>query len=185
MGRLKQVLPFGGATLVQRAIQQASKAEFNPIIVVVGAEADTVRAVIAAQPVDIVYNQYWKRGMGSSVAAGVRRLQEAATDSAAVAILLADQPLVTGDHLTVMRTLLHTGGAAIVAAGYNGTIGVPALFKRSLFSTLAALPPEAGARHILRESGVSVTSFPLPQAGIDIDTPEDFAALKLEDATSY
>lgn len=178
MGKLKQLLPFSGGTLVQHAIQQARKAEFDPIIVVVGAEAEAVRAAIATQPIEIVYNEDWELGMGGSVAAGVRRLQEASTDSAAVAILLADQPLVTAIHLSAMRTLLHTEKASIVAAAYNETIGVPALFKRALFPVLASLEPEAGARHILRDSAFRVAEFPLPEAGTDIDTPEDFAALQ-------
>jgi molybdenum cofactor cytidylyltransferase len=94
-----------------------------------------------------------------------------------VAILLTDQPLVTAEHLRAMRNLLHTSAGGIVAAEYNGTIGVPALFRRTLFPILAALPPESGARHLLRESGVEVTRFPLPEAGTDVDTPEDFAGL--------
>ena len=76
-----------------------------------------------------------------------------------------------------MRRLLYTGTAPIVAAEYSATIGVPALFKRELFGTLAVLAPDAGARHLLRDSGFAVTAFPLPEAAMDIDTPEDFEAL--------
>ncbi len=145
---------------------------------VVGAEAEAVRASIAAQAVEVVQNQNWESGMGSSVSAGVRQLQQSGADSAAVAILLPDQPLVTTDHLVRMRRLLHTEQAQIIAARYSCTLGVPAFFKRSLFSALASLPPQAGARHLLRDSGALVTEFPLPEAATDIDTPEDFAALE-------
>lgn len=177
MGKLKQLLPYDGRTFVAHAIQQAVGAGFGPIVVVVGAEADAVRAAIAAQPVEIAQNESWRQGMGSSVAAGVQQLQEITPHAAAVAILLADQPLVTAEHLREMRTRLYTAEAPIVAAEYNDTLGVPALFRRELFGTLASLPPQAGARHILRESGFAVTPFPLPQAAQDIDTPEDLAAL--------
>lgn len=178
MGKLKQLLPYRGRTLVEHSIQQAVEAGFHPIIVVVGAEADAVRRAIAAQPIEIVQNQQWQSGMGSSIAAGIRQLKESGAESAAVAIVLGDQPLVTAEHLAAMRTLLHTRENPVVAAQYQRTIGVPALFKRELFSMLASLPPEAGARHLLRTSVVRVTEFPLPEAAVDIDTPADFGALE-------
>lgn len=183
MGKLKQLLPYGKRTFVAHAVQQAIDAGFAPVVVVVGAEALAVRAAVAAQPVEIAQNERWQLGMGSSIAVGMQRLQEESAHSAAVAILLADQPLVTADHLGQMRRLLYVERPPIVAAEYNGTLGVPALFRRELFVTLAGLPPEAGARHLLRESGFPVTAFPLPEAAMDIDTPEDFAALSGE-ATS-
>ena len=178
MGKLKQLLPFRGRTLVEHSIRQAIETGFHPIMVVVGAEAEAVRSAIATQPVEIVQNEQWQSGMGSSVRAGIRQLQRSAAESAAVAILLPDQPLVTAEHLAAMRNLLHTREHPVVAAQYEGTIGVPALFKRELFSMLASLPAEAGARHLLRNTALGVTEFPLPEAALDIDTPADFAALE-------
>lgn len=178
MGTLKQLLRYRNRTLIEHTIRQAMDAGFAPVIVVVGAEAEAVRASIAALPVEIVQNDAWQLGMGSSIVAGMRVLQDAGADSAAVAILLADQPLVTADHLSHMRTLLHTANALVVAAEYSGAIGVPALFKRDMFAVLAGLEPEAGARHVLRDSGIDVTPFPLAEAAIDLDTPDDFAAFQ-------
>jgi molybdenum cofactor cytidylyltransferase len=170
MGQLKQLLPYRGKTLVEHAVEQALAAAFDPVIVVVGAEADSVRAALAAQPVLVVENSLWHMGMGSSIAAGVGVLPEVRT----VAILLADQPLVEARHLREMEALLDTSDALAVAAQYNGTLGVPALFKRELFEELRSLDPATGARSLLRAQAVP---FPLPEAAMDIDTPEDFAKL--------
>jgi len=178
MGRLKQLLPFKGRPLVTHAIDQARKAQLGPIIVVVGAEASSVQTVIASQPVDVVHNPYWATGMGSSLAAGVKRLQEMDGNWAGVAVLLADQPLVDAEHLSTMRALLTSQSAPIIAAEYNGTVGVPAFFRREMLPQLAVVAPEVGARAILRESGKAVYAFPLPEGAIDVDTPEDFAALE-------
>ncbi len=184
MGTLKQLLRYGNRTLIEHTIRQAMEAGFAPVIVVVGAESEAVRASIATLPVEIVQNDVWQLGMGSSIVAGMRSLQQAGTESAAVAILLADQPLVTANHLTEMRQLLHTAKAPAIAAEYSGTIGVPALFKRDLFAVLASLKPEAGARHLLRDSGIEVMPFPLAEAAIDLDTPDDFAALQSKSQTT-
>lgn len=176
MGSLKQLLTIGKKTLVEHAVAEALEAAFDPIIVVVGSESDSVRSTLAVQPVTIVENRQWQSGMGSSVAAGVRHLQTLDTNSAAVAILLADQPLVKARHLRAMRDQFSQAGAGILAAHYNDTLGVPAIFKRSLFTALTALDPATGARSLLRDPAQQVIAFDLPEAAVDIDTPEDFAA---------
>ena len=171
MGKLKQLLPYCGKTLVEHAVEQALAAGFYPVIVVVGAEADSVRAVLSGRPVVVIENSLWHLGMGSSIAAGMGALLEAQ----AVAILLADQPLVEARHLREMQALLDSADTPVVAAQYNGTLGVPALFKCELFEALRSLDPASGARALLHERA---TPFPLPEAAMDIDTPEDFAALR-------
>lgn len=175
MGQAKQLLPLGSGTLLSRAIDTALEAGLDPVIVVVGANADAVQSAIAAKRVEIVRNTLWHTGMGSSIAAGVRHHQGLEADSAAVAILLADQPLVTADHLKQMRRVLLDSGALTVAAEYNRTVGVPAFFRRQLLPRLAALSGEGGAKPLLRDT--ATVRFPLPEAATDIDTPEDFAHL--------
>jgi molybdenum cofactor cytidylyltransferase len=175
MGRAKQLIPFGEGTLVGHAIDTALEAGFAPVIVVVGAQANLVQAAIAAKPVEIAHNSAWQSGMGSSIAAGVRHHQQLQAESAAIAILLADQPLVTANHLLEMKRLLLRSGAPAVAAEYNGTMGVPALFRRALLPQLGALAGEGGAKTLLRDP--HTVRFDLPEAGTDIDTPDDLAAL--------
>ena len=170
MGRLKQLLPYGGSTLVEHAAEQALAAGFDPVVIVVGAEAASVRAALAARPVQVVENSSWHLGMGSSIQAGLGVLLEAE----AVCILLADQPYIEARHLREMQTLLEGSTALAVAAEYDGTLGVPAFFLRELFRELQSLEPATGARALLRRYAVA---YPLPEAGIDIDTPEDFAKL--------
>ncbi len=183
MGRLKQLLSFDGQTFINRAISTARQANFSPVIVVVGAEAESVQAAVASQRVSIVQNTHWREGMGSSISAGIRHLQQEQTDAAAVAILLADQPLINAEHLDRMRTEFHRSGAAIVAAQYSSTLGVPAIFQRGLWGTLATLPPDSGARRLFADPSLKIQAFPLPQAATDIDTPEDLAALQSREAS--
>lgn len=177
MGRLKQLLPYRGGTLLGHAIDQAIGAGFEPIVVVIGARAEAVRGAIPGDRVDVVENESWQSGMGSSISAGMRRLREPNAAMASIAILLVDQPLIESRHLKEMTLQLESGNAAVVAAEYNGTLGVPAIFKQELFTQLEALPPEAGARYLLRDANMTLLRFPLPEAGVDLDTPEDFAAL--------
>ncbi len=178
MGAQKQLLKYRGKTLLEHCVGQALEADLNPIAVVVGAGAAEVKAAVAAYPVTIVENPAWESGMGSSLSCGLGALRKAGADIDAVAVLLADQPLVRAGHLSAMWHLLQTGANPAVAAQYSGGLGVPAIFKRELFEVLARLAPAAGARRLLRESGLAVTPYELPEAAVDIDTPEDFARLQ-------
>lgn len=172
MGRLKQLLPYRGKTFLQHAIEQAANAGLSPVVVVTGAQAELVEESIRSERVEIVRNHAWPSGMGSSIAAGIRRVQD--MDVEAVAILLADQPLVTAEHLRAMAGRISS--SRIVAAAYSDTLGVPAFFRWEMFSALASLAPEAGASKLLRASH-DVYAYALPEAAVDVDRPEDFAAV--------
>src|SRR5690242_9533398 len=76
MGSLKQLMPFGRGTLLTHAIEQAQQAAFAPVIVVLGAHADRIRAALSQFDVEIVHNPDWETGMGSSVRAGLRHFQK-------------------------------------------------------------------------------------------------------------
>lgn len=177
MGRLKQLLPFGNATLLSHAIAQAYKAQFARVLVVLGAHSEQISPLVEQARAELVLNPDWESGMGSSIHAGLAYLRRNPPQPAALAVLLADQPYVTAHHLLAMRRLLQDGTAPVVAARYDGRVGVPAFFRAEMYSTLASIPAAAGARQLLRSSTVAVEEFPLPEAAIDIDTPADFAAL--------
>ncbi len=174
MGQLKQLLPYRGTTLLQHAVDQALAAECEPVIIVVGSESRRVREALAGETVEIVENVRWESGMGSSITAAMQALVHRRELPSAIAILVADQPLVEAKHLAAMQERLSDPGISIVAAQYSGTLGVPALFKAEWFDTLASLDPDAGARSVIRSAGAKVAPFPLPEASMDIDTPEDF-----------
>jgi molybdenum cofactor cytidylyltransferase len=178
MGALKQLLPFRGGTLLSNAIAQAKEAGFARIAVVIGADAIRVAEAMTGEQIETVENPGWDSGMGSSIRAGMAHMRMHGTLPEVLAILLADQPFVRSTHLMAMRRLQAESGGTIVAAEYDGCHGVPALFTPALFAMLENLAPEAGARQLLRDGRFPVTSYPLPEAATDVDTPGDFAALE-------
>lgn len=179
MGSLKQLLPFGKGTLVSNAVTQAKEALFEQIVVVVGAEGDLVTRAVAQLAVEVVANPGWPSGMGTSIRVGLEHITKRAPVPEVLAILLADQPFVRSSQLLEMRRVQAKTRAPILAAQYNGQYGVPALFGKELFSSLATVPAEAGARHLLRNGSFPVAGFSLPEAATDIDTPADFAGLAM------
>jgi molybdenum cofactor cytidylyltransferase len=87
--------------------------------------------------------------------------------------MLADQAAITAEDLKRLVSAWRRQPDYIVAARYGMTTGVPAVFPRSMFSDLAALRGDSGARALLQRNPDRVVRVPMASAAIDIDTPED------------
>lgn len=164
-GRPKQLAEFRGEKLIHRAAGTALCRGLRPVVVL-GANADLIEPYIPAL-VRIVHNPDWERGIGSSIRAGVAAVE---SDVDAVVLMLCDQPLIEGRILSQFEARAEAG---LVAAEYNGTIGVPALFGREFFDELKSLDGAEGAKKILLKNADRVVRIPCPEAAVDIDTAED------------
>jgi molybdenum cofactor cytidylyltransferase len=178
MGEAKQLLEIGGETLVRRAARSALASRARPVAVVLGAAAERLRRELADLPVDIVVNRAWRRGLSSSIGAGLAHLESRAEPVRAALITLCDQPLVTGALLDRLLDAYADSQAPIVASAYAGTAGVPALFDRALFEELHALRGDGGARSLVERYSERAIRVPFPDGAVDVDTPEDYAALR-------
>lgn len=168
MGKAKQTLVYRGRTLLETTVEQAIKADLGPVVVVVGAYADQISSVVPE--VELVYNPQWEKGMGSSIAAGVRAMEEKGVE--ALVLCVSDQPFL---HAPVLRRLA-AGFPRYqkVASAYGGSIGVPCLFGKRHFEALKHV--EQGAKHLLL--GEDTLRVPFPEGNRDVDTPEAYAALE-------
>ena len=177
MGTPKQLLPINGRGLVVRAADAALAAGATPVVVVIGASADRIRPSLQDLPVLIAENPDWPEGMASSIRAGMAALDPFTPRLDAVMIALCDQPAFSSQVIRQIVTAQSASSRSIVAARYAGRNGAPALFLRAHFAELAALTGDHGARALLGADPARVDSVDLPQLGIDVDTPADYAAL--------
>jgi molybdenum cofactor cytidylyltransferase len=131
--------------------------------------ADALRAEPERErAVELVVNEEWQLGMGSSIALGVQAIESASVD--AVLLMLADQPAIPGEGLRHLLQAAEKHGAS--AACYAQIVGVPACLTRKYFSVLRALSPAAGAQRLL-QAIPDLATVPLPEAASDVDTPAD------------
>jgi molybdenum cofactor cytidylyltransferase len=162
---------------VRRTAVAALDAGASRVVVVLGANAVTIAPALAGlTSVAMVINPDWERGLASSLAVGLSAfLADDVCD--AVLVTLADQPLVDG---AALRRLIapFDDEHRIVASGYDGTIGVPALFGREHLDDLMRLTGDRGAGSWLRARQNEVTRVPLYSAAFDIDRPSDVARLR-------
>ncbi|MCC7463298.1 MAG: nucleotidyltransferase family protein [Gammaproteobacteria bacterium] len=173
-GSPKALTRIEGRALIQHIIARALAVGGQAVSVVLGAHAREIVPAIGSAPVSLIVNRDWDSGLASSIRAGVEGLPGGC---AAVLIMLMDQPLVGTDAL---RRLVSTWSARpreIVAAQYAGGCHVPAIFPRWAFAELRQLRGDSGARALLHAHADRIVGVPLPEAALDIDTPEDLLGI--------
>jgi len=172
LGRPKALVELGGQTLAERGIALLRAGGADPVLVVTGAAAVEIDGARA------VHNPDWRSGMGSSLAAGLRALDE--TGSGAAVIALADQPLVGAE---AVRRLIaaYQAGASVAVAAYAGKPRNPVLIAREHWAAVTELAAgDTGARPFLRAHPELVTLVECGDTGSpdDVDTPEDLARVR-------
>ena len=177
MGRPKQLLEYGGQTLVRRAVLAARGAGCNPVVIVTGGHGKELKEELHGLNLREANNPEWESGIGSSIRAGIQAVVKANDKVTALVLMLCDQPFVTSDVLRGLITAHREGGGEIVASSYGGTIGVPALFGKAFFAELVRLESGAGAKQVIQRHLTQVHLLPFPQGEVDLDTPADFARL--------
>jgi len=177
LGRPKQLLPYRGRTLLRHVVECAAAGGCDPVLVVLGARADELLGELEGTAAHHVPNDAWRQGIGSSVRAGVAAVRRQWPDASAVLLLTCDQPRITADLVRRIGERFDRSDARIIACEYAGTVGVPALFDRSLFPELLALSGSTGAKPVLEVHANDVVGLPWPDGAIDIDRPEDLRLL--------
>ncbi len=176
MGQSKQLLSIEGKPLLLKSAEAALGARATKTIVVLGSGDEAHRKIIDHLPFEIIFNPDWEKGMGTTLKIGLSSALRAVPKMEAVMMVVCDQPLITSLHLNTLIQKYRTTKNAIVASAYANTIGVPALFDRSLFQKLLAMEDGHGAKNILEDMAESVLSIDFPEGAIDLDTPEDYRA---------
>ena len=172
LGRPKALVELGGQTLAERGVALLRAGGADPVLVVTGAAAVEIDGARA------VHNPDWRSGMGSSLAAGLRALDE--TGPGAAVIALADQPLVGAE---AVRRLIaaYQAGASVAVAAYAGKPRNPVLIAREHWAAVTELAAgDTGARPFLRARPDLVALVECGDTGSpdDVDTPEDLARVR-------
>lgn len=174
LGQPKQLVKIASRPALHGVVANAVALAGNAVTVVIGAHASELTRLLSHSPASVVVNRQWEEGMGASIRRGLAALPSACD---AVLILLGDQVAVTVEDLRRLASAWKEQDGVIAAATYDRHVGVPAIFPRICFSQLAELRGDQGARKILERNSYRLVRVPMPNAAIDLDTPEDLAAL--------
>lgn len=173
-GGRKQLAKLNGKPMLQHTVDHLGPLFGKDLFVVLGAFHDEIRPHIK-HPVNIVINPDWPAGMGTSIAAGIGEIcRNGAYDG--ILIALADQMKIgITQYLSLINQFEKN---RIVASRYGNKNAVPAIFPASLFTQLASLNTQTGARELLVQQQQNTISVPMDDASFDVDFESDLAALQ-------
>jgi molybdenum cofactor cytidylyltransferase len=176
LGRPKQLLPYGDATLLDHTLGTARACRFDQLLCVLGGSAQEVRAAVDLTGVEVVVNVAFGTGCSSSIAAALSAVDPRID---VLVLLLGDQPGVRPQ--TVAALLAGRGDAPLAACRYETGRGHPLAFARSTFGDLAALHGDKGVWRLMDRSEVVEVAVPgaVPR---DVDTWDDYEAVLAERA---
>jgi molybdenum cofactor cytidylyltransferase len=173
MGRLKQLLPLGDTTVIQRCLDTIITAETEDIVVVLAPGKKKLMESINDYPVTIAVNEDVGSDMAESVKVGL-----AAADgrSTGVIVCLADHPLVSPETFKLILAAHRKEPHRIIIPLCKGRRGHPALFPKSVIHEIFT---SANLREIIRKDPGRVKLIEVRDEGviIDMDTKEDYLAI--------
>lgn len=173
VGSMKQLLDWRGRTLLRHVTQVLLDADLDPVLVVLGHEADRLRREVEDLPVRVVENVEYDWGMFSSVQCGLRAFC-AETDMCVLA--LVDQPAIDAG---LIRDLIreHTRGDALVTMPvYAGQSGHPVVLDRQVIDAVVHAPSDVTLRDVLTGFADSTRRIEVGTDSVlhDIDTMADY-----------
>ncbi|HVW75557.1 MAG TPA: NTP transferase domain-containing protein [Rhizomicrobium sp.] len=176
MGRNKLTLPLDGKPLVRHAVEAALAGKLDPILVVTGHDAASMRDALDGLPVRFIHNDAFADGLSTSLRAGIAMVPQGC-DGAMV--LLGDMPAIDPELIGRLTEAFDPSQSrAICVATAGGERGHPVIWGRQFFAAIDQLRGDVGAKSLMARYPDQVheveTGDGAPLA--DIDTPEALAA---------
>lgn len=139
-------------------------------VVVINNKLQSYQTQLQQLGLQVIINEQPERGMGSSIACGVRHCSNASS----WLISLADMPHIKTETLSLLVNKLKTG-ADIVAPLFEQQRGHPVGFNAAYKEELMALNEDVGARTIIHRYRERLELIPTNDKGVilDIDHPDD------------
>jgi CTP:molybdopterin cytidylyltransferase MocA len=179
MGRLKQLLPWDGTTLLDWQVREARTAGLDDVVIVLGHEVETIRASLAETKTDtrLVVNEAYLEGRASSV----RRGGETVDDTAeAVVVMSVDQPRPAWVTRRLIERWRKTA-ASVVVPRIGGRGGHPILLAGHLIDDLRHVSDRTlGLRAVIEAHRNEVETVVIDHPGLEVNlnTPADYEAAR-------
>lgn len=173
-----------GTTAAGHTFLSSAITALNPfadmVIVVVGANEAALAPVVYANGGELVRNPDPARGQFSSLQVGLQEVLNRGRDAAM--ITLVDRPPVSGATLKTLLAAFETAVSkekwAVVPESQSKR-GHPILAGREMIEVFLRAPADATAREIQHQNQnhIEYVAVDDPWVAINVNTPEDYAAL--------
>lgn len=175
MGAPKQLLLVDGKTLIKRICETAMDTPCHPIVTVLGANRNLIRKETDRMPITVIDNPQWENGMSSSIKMGLAGAYMTEKAIEAAIFLTVDMPYVNAELINKMIEKAESDEKIeIVACKYDSQMGIPVLFKRTLFTDLLELTGDEGAKKIVMKNKDKTAFINFPEGKLDLDTIDEY-----------
>jgi molybdenum cofactor cytidylyltransferase len=178
LGRPKQLLPWGGPTLLGRVVAQTLMWPVNSVWVVLGNRYEEILEAVDFGEAGVIENPEWEEGMASSMRVGLDAASRDRSTEAAL-IVMGDQPGIDPDVVAALLDHHQSSDALAIVPKYRYVRGHPVLVARALWPRLMSLEGDQGARNLLQAHPDWVEEVFFEQlAPRDVDTSDDVTDLQ-------
>jgi molybdenum cofactor cytidylyltransferase len=173
----KMTLPVAGVPLLRRIASTLVNSEVGEIVVVLGHEEQTARALLAELPLRPVTNQRYREGQMTSVHCGLEALSEPCKG---IMVCLSDQPLLRVEDIDcLVHAFEHQCPGSVLIPAWQGRRGNPVILAHEHRDAILAGGPGLGCRRYIDAHPQLVVWREMDNDHVvfDLDTPEDYRRL--------
>jgi molybdenum cofactor cytidylyltransferase len=170
MGEPKALISYQGQTFVERLLVATRHPRVGLQRVVLGAQAEEIRANLKLDAATVVVNPDWPKGQLSSLQAAIRSFPPQGIEGLILAPV--DHPLVSPELVAKLIAAFDSGSKAIILPIFRGRRGHPVIFRSNLFHELLAGSPDVGARQIVWAHADSLVEVPTEEEGVVLNLNE-------------
>src|SRR5688500_15927387 len=167
-GGQKLLAELHGTSIRQHVLYLAAAAGLDPVVVVLGTDADTLVARMSWRDEVRLINPAPGEGLSSSVRLGLAAL--AASDAHRAVVLLGDQPRMGVAQLRTILAAPADEARPIVVPRYSGVPGNPVLLERAAWPLAARLQGDLGMAQLFAANLGLLRYVDVDGANPDVDT---------------
>ena len=167
-------LPIDGVPLLRHCLQTLLASRIDEIVVVLGHDQASTRALVDDLPLRLVCNETHESGQMTSVHCGLASLK---TDFESVMIALGDQPaLRAGDINYLVDAYLNRADGEVVVPTFKGERGNPIVISNNCRAEILSGTRNLGCRKFIENNPELVSKVEMrgPGVVIDLDTPQQY-----------
>ena len=177
-GAFKPLLKWGKRTVIGECVHQMRNSQLAEIFVVLGHRELDIRQTLSGSGVQYAINEDYRRGMLSSVKAGLASLSP---NEDAALIALVDQPMITKEIIDTLIAAFVAGEKGLALPTYQGKRGHPIIIAAKYFEEIMQLDEDSpeGLRQFIDGRRDDTLEVPVNTPAVieDIDLPEDYKRL--------
>jgi len=178
LGRVKQLEPWGGITLLEHVLSDVRTFPVDEIWVVLGFESERIMSDVNLEGCYLIENPEWEEGIASSIRAGLDALTRLSQADQAL-LILGDEPDISLEVVQQVMTEHRRAKALATLPKYRYLWGHPVLVDRRLWPRLISLTGDEGAKQLLKAHPEWVHEvWVADRAPRDVDTPQDVIDLR-------